>query len=242
MLNLALSILPGVLIIIYIYKKDKYEKEPKHLIFKCVLLGMLSIIPAVIGTLSIESMMGVENPGESASVVVLAIYAFVAVGLSEEFGKFLFLRYYIYRKDEFDEPMDGIVYAVAIGMGFAILENIFYVLNGGLSVALMRMFTAVPAHAAFAVIMGYYVGLAKFEKHPSKVSSLMSQGIIYAALVHGAYDFFLFSNNVIGLFILAFVVLIAAIFMSRKLINIHVENSPHKVGEKKDISDHFIDD
>ena len=228
MLNLILSILPGVLIIIYIYKRDKHEREPYRYILICVLLGMLSCIPAIAGTLSVEAMMGVNNPSASKNMMTVATYAFIAVALSEEFAKFLFLRFYIYRKPEFDEPMDGIVYAVTISMGFAILENVLYVLEGGLHVAILRMFTAVPGHAAFGVIMGYYVGLAKFESDQVKSTRLMLQGLLFAAFVHGAYDFFLFQNNYAALSILAFVVLIVGVYMSKKLIKEHVDNSPHR--------------
>jgi len=191
---------------------------------------MLSCIPAVIGTTYIEPLLGVENPGESENIMVVAFYAFAAVGFSEEFAKFIFLRFYIYRKPEFDEPMDGIVYAVMIGMGFAILENILYVMQSGLSVAILRMFTAVPGHAAFGVIMGYYVGLAKFSNNPIP---LQVQGVLYATLVHGAYDFCLFQQNYAMLTLFAFVVLYSSIYMSRKLIKLHVENSPHKYGIKE---------
>jgi len=227
MLAFFLSILPGVLIIIFIYKKDKYEREPKHYLFKCVLFGMLSCVPAVLGTLGFEALLNLKGASHSPDITVVAIYAFVAVALSEEFAKFLFLRYYIFPKREFDEPMDGIVYAVSIGMGFAILENVLYVLEGGLALALLRMFTAVPGHAAFGVIMGYYVGLAKFEKNKTRATTLLLLGVLAAATVHGAYDFFLFQNSMKSLALLAFVVIILGIYMSSKLIKKHVENSPH---------------
>ena len=135
-------------------------------------------------------------------------------------------------------------------MGFAILENILYVAQGGLSLAILRMFTAVPGHAAFGVIMGYYVGLAKFDKNNQV--RLLTQGVIFAAIVHGAYDFFLFQNNFAALTLLAFVVLIYGIRLSSKLIKLHQENSPHTNKETilattdekdkgDDFSDHLID-
>jgi RsiW-degrading membrane proteinase PrsW (M82 family) len=227
MLNFILSILPGVLIIIFIYNKDRYEKEPYRYIFFCILMGMLSCAPAIVGTLLVESAMDTPNPVSSSNMGVVAFYAFIAVGLSEEFAKYIFLRFYIYPKEEFDEPMDGIVYAVVISMGFAILENILYVFESGLNTAILRMFTAVPAHAAFGVIMGYYVGLAKFESNPSKSVHLHLKGLLLAALVHGTYDFFLFQSNYIFLSLLAFVVLFIGIWMSNKLIKLHLINSPY---------------
>jgi RsiW-degrading membrane proteinase PrsW (M82 family) len=251
-LSFFLSILPGVLIILFIYWKDKHEREPKRYIFICVLLGMLSCIPAIFGTLGFEMLFNIKNGNSSPNIGVVAVYAFVAVGLSEEFGKFLFLRFYMYRKAEFDEPMDGIVYAVCIGMGFAILENILYVYYqdpGGIRLALLRMFTAVPGHAAFGVIMGYYVGLAKFEKIKSKRTFLLIIGVTAAAAIHGAYDFFLFQQAMKSLALLAFVVLIAGIYMSSKLIKKHIDNSPHNENfkgndhnqQENDLSEDIID-
>lgn len=234
--NLFLSLLPAILIIIFIYRKDKHEQEPYKYIIICTLLGILSCIPAIMGTIGIESLMNVSNPSESLNILIVAFYAFVAVAFSEEFAKFLFLRFYIYRKPEFDEPMDGIVYGVVIGMGFALFENILYVMEGGVGVALLRMFTAVPGHAAFGVIMGYYVGIAKFEKDSSKSMILMVQGVLFATLVHGGYDFCLFQKNYARLTLFAFVILILGVRMSLKLIKLHVANSPHKEGvvEKTD--------
>ena len=80
------------------------------------------------------------------------------VALTEE-AKFIALRYYAFRNKNFNEPFDGIIYAVYISMGFAFV-NILYVSQGGMQVAILRTFTAVPAHAMFAVMMGYYAGLA----------------------------------------------------------------------------------
>ncbi len=232
MLNFVLSLLPGILIVLFIYHKDKHEKEPYRYVFFCLLFGMLSCIPAIMGTLAVEYAMGMPAPAQSLDLRVVAFYAFIAVGLSEELAKYIFLRLYIYRKEEFDEPMDGIVYAVIISMGFAILENVLYVYEGGLNVAILRMFTAVPGHAAFGVIMGYYIGLAKFHPSPRQSFRLHLQGIFSAALVHGAYDFFLFQNNFILLSFLAFAILIIGIWMSNRLIHLHLENSPHNEENK----------
>ncbi|BDS11969.1 PrsW family intramembrane metalloprotease [Aureispira anguillae] len=228
LISLILSILPGIFIIYYIYNKDKYEKEPFYYIAFCFLFGVLSCIPAILGTLSVEYWMGVPDPPKSLDMKVVAFYAFVAVALSEELAKYIFLRCYIYRKEAFNEPMDGIVYAVVIGMGFAIVENILYVIDGGIQAALVRMFTAVPGHATFGVIMGYYVGLAKFEPRKNQSIKLHLQGVLLAIGVHGTYDFFIFQNNYALLSVLAFVVLFASIRMSKQLIQQHLDNSPYQ--------------
>ncbi|EJF53086.1 putative membrane protein [Saprospira grandis DSM 2844] len=221
---LALSVLPGLAICYYIWRRDKHEPEPKHLLFFCFLFGMLSTVPAVF----LETMG--QNMGIIADENFLKTFAFAVgvVGFSEEFCKFLFLRYYIYPKKEFDEPMDGIVYSVMVSMGFATLENVLYVAQGGYEVAFLRMFTAVPAHAAFAVIMGYFVGLGKFHLHKGKESLFLLKGLGLAALVHGLYDFFIFQVNFPSLQYLTFVVLFVAIFISFPMIKRLLHISPHK--------------
>ena len=127
-------------------------------------------------------------PGSSGSgILSIAIYTFVIIAFSEEFSKYIFLRYYSYRKRSFNEPFDGIIYMVMVGMGFATIENLMYVLVQTLlqnqwATAGMRAITAVPAHASF-IVMGYYAGLAKFSKDKEK--QLLMQGILYATILHG---------------------------------------------------------
>jgi len=112
-----------------------------------------------------------------------------------------------------------------VSMGFATAENIFYVIAGGLSTGFLRMFSAVPAHAAFAIIMGYYIGLAKFRQH--RFFYLLT-GLLLAALAHGIYDFFLLQQNIPGLAILSFVILILIIILSFRAIKVHRRNSPFR--------------
>ena len=123
-------------------------------------------------------------------VIYYFFFAFVAVGFSEEGSKYLMLRAYAYRRKAFDEPLDGIIYGVMVSMGFATLENILYVTRHGFQTAILRAFLSVPAHACFGVIMGYYVGMAKFSKTRARYYKRL--GLLLAVLFHGAFDFFLF--------------------------------------------------
>jgi RsiW-degrading membrane proteinase PrsW (M82 family) len=126
------------------------------------------------------------------------------------------LRIYAFRQKEFDEPFDGIVYGVVVSLGFAAVENIFYVMDGGVSVGLLRMFTAVPAHASLGVIMGYYFGLA--WQHPESAWKYKLRGLISAIALHGAYDFFLMQNNIPAFALFSFLGLFISIRLALKAI------------------------
>ncbi len=180
---LALAIAPGIAICLFIFHRDVYNREPKLTLLVSFLLGAASILPAIYIEKSFD---GVFNN----SIPQTAAKAFFVVALTEELGKFLALRYYAYRKKSFDEPLDGIVHAVIVSMGFATVENILYVSQGGYGTAIMRMFLSVPAHATFGVVMGYHVGRAKFNKEKSM--QLLALGLFWAVFFHGMFDMFLF--------------------------------------------------
>jgi RsiW-degrading membrane proteinase PrsW (M82 family) len=150
-------------------------------------LGMAATIPALLTQMLAED---VRTEPWRHSILSYAWYAFIIVALSEEGSKFLVLRFYAYPQRTFREPFDGIIYSVMIGMGFATVENIEYVHQFGLETGFSRFFLAIPAHASFAVLMGYPMGKAKFT--PRHRVWLMGQGLLVAVLFHGSYDFFLF--------------------------------------------------
>lgn len=218
-----LAIAPAMVIILYIYFKDKFEKEPIKFLFKNFVLGATAsiVITAIFGTL-----MGVVLPvTDSLSVFQMAIKAFITVALVEEFSKYVIVRFVAQRNKEFNEPFDGIVYAVMVSMGFATLENILYTFQYGAGTGVLRAFTAVPAHATFAILMGYFMGKAKFS---SNRRMLNLTGLLVATLFHGAYDFFLFVNFIPGIAIGAFVSLIIGLYFSRIAMKRHQKNSQFK--------------
>lgn len=229
MMLLALAIAPGLAICLLMFVLDKYDPEPVGLLLKSFLLGMFCVaLPLVFQLLA--SMYGFRETNNS--LLDTAFFAYGIVGLSEEFAKFLVLRFYAYPKNAFNEPLDGIVYAVMIGMGFATLENIAYVGQYGFSTGVARMFLSVPAHATFAILMGYYVGLAKFI--PAERNMLLLKGLLIAIFFHGSFDFFLFSgNNILALGAAVFTLIIAArlsyratrkdMMLSKKLFRRHYD-------------------
>lgn len=210
---LALAVAPGFAICLFIYLMDKYDREPTGLLIKSFLLGMACVaLPLLIQGLAVT--MGLrENDG---TLLGTAAFAYGVVGVSEELAKFLVLVLFAYPKKAFNEPLDGIVYAVMIGMGFATLENIAYVGKYGFGTGVARMFLSVPAHATFAILMGYYVGMAKFIRDRS--STLLFQGLLIAIFFHGTYDFFLFLGNNIFLMGASVITLIFAVRLSIKAI------------------------
>ncbi|AUC86500.1 PrsW family intramembrane metalloprotease [Polaribacter sp. ALD11] len=221
---LLLAIAPVTIIILYIYFKDKYEKEPIGILTKSFLLGatvsiILTFILGYIASIFIP-ITDIKN------VFQQFLKAFIVVALVEEFSKYVIVKFYAQKNKEFNEPFDGIVYSVMVSMGFAALENILYTFQHGAATGLTRAFTAVPAHATFAILMGYFMGKAKFSKHKVKLNLL---GLLLATLFHGAYDFFLFINFIPGMWIGAIISLILGIVLSRKAIRKHQNSSIFKV-------------
>jgi len=214
---------PVFIIIIYIYLKDKYEKEPTSLLLSSFLYG--AIVSIIITTIIYYVLDIILPLKDEFSIWQQFVKAFFVVGLVEEFSKYFIVRYYAQPKPQFNEPFDGIVYAVMISMGFAATENIFYVLEGGLSTAIIRSFTAVPAHATFGILMGYYMGKAKFSTNKALLNIT---GLLLASLFHGAYDFFLFIEFIPGIWIGAFISLVIGIIISKRAIKKHQERSQFK--------------
>jgi RsiW-degrading membrane proteinase PrsW (M82 family) len=220
---LLLAIAPVFSIILYIYVQDKYEKEPTRLLISSFLFGA---IVSVLIVFVLYFFTGRLIPiTDEFSIWQQFIQAFIVVALAEEFSKYVIVKYYAQPKKAFNEPYDGIIYAVMVSMGFACTENIMYVLDGGYETAILRAFTAVPAHATFGILMGYYMGKAKFSNHRLVLNLT---GLLLATLFHGAYDFFLFINFIPGISIGAFVSLIIGIVLSRKAIKKHQKDSKFK--------------
>ncbi|MGJ8593566.1 MAG: PrsW family intramembrane metalloprotease [Aquaticitalea sp.] len=218
------AIAPILVVVIFIYFMDKHEKEPvRELIINFLLGAIVSIIITTLLYVIIEIPLPLHD---HTSIFEQFIKAFFVVGLTEEFSKYVIIRYYAQPHKEFNEPFDGIIYSVMVSMGFAATENMMYVLQGGVETAIIRAFTAVPAHATFGILMGYFIGKAKFSNNRV---ILNLTGLFLAALFHGAYDFFLFIDFIPGIWVGAFVSLFIGIILSRKAIRKHQQNSIFKV-------------
>ena len=226
-----LSILPGIVICFYIYYQDKHEKEP----FSLLLINFLfSVLSGYIVGYYIYDFTDRLFDFSSDNFLISLTSCIIGIGLIEEFCKFIFVRYITYYFKDFNEPMDGVVYCVMVSMGLATLENIIYVFNAGSdgeSLAIIRMFTAVPMHAICAIIMGYYIGLQKFKKK----NGVALKGLIWASIFHGLYDAFILSDSVkeeLVLFLIT-ILFFVSFQICLRLIEKHVDISPFKPNYKK---------
>ena len=182
------AIVPSVLLVWYFHARDAYP-EPARVIWATFGFGVLAVIPVLAVGIPLHlAVARIEHP-----VLASALEAFFVAAIPEEFFKLVVLLFYCMRKEAFDEPMDGIVYGVVASLGFAALENLLYVVDGGTGVAFSRAFTAVPLHAFLGAIMGYYVGQA--WKNPARRTALIVRGYGIAVLLHGVYDFPLMTMN-----------------------------------------------
>lgn len=179
------SITPVILFLYIIFKKDK-NNEPIKLLSKCFFGGFLSVIITLIIDIPMESIGSLFHSPFSKSF----FDAFFVAAIPEEFSKFIIFYWVIWKSNLFDEHYDGIVYAVFISMGFALVENVMYVFQNGLAVAVMRAILAVPGHGLFAVVMGYFLSRAKFSKDGSQKLYIVFS-LLFPMLLHGTYDFLL---------------------------------------------------
>ncbi len=192
---LLLALAPAIILMMYVYFRDKYEKEPVALILKGILLGAIIIFPVGL----IEKY--ISGFGTGFEKIPKAAYdGFIVAGATEEVFKFLMVFILIWRNRNFNEKFDGIVYAVSVSLGFAAVENIFYVFsNQSMQVGLLRAFTAVPGHTIFGIVMGFYIGLARFSTNNK--GKWLLRAFVVPWLIHGVYDFLLMSGHPILLLI-----------------------------------------
>ncbi len=216
-LLLTLSQAPIVLFLSYIYLKDKNDTEPLKLLFKTFLSGILVAFPILLVEFIFQFAIPLVPFGKFGIVFVEAVFG---IALVEEGFKYLAVKKVAYRHAEFNEPYDGIMYAVVASLGFASIENIFYVLPQGLSTGILRMFTAVPLHAMCGVMMGFYIGLAKFTADPKKAKGYLVIAVLAPTIAHGLYDYFLMVDTN-ALIPLAAFILVVQLILTKKAISLY---------------------
>lgn len=185
LLILSAALLPAFLLWLYIWQKDP-QPEPTSWLVKAVVCGMAICIPIAFLEMLIQTLLwGID--GGPTTLIGTTIQAFAVAALPEESFKLLALWLLLRKNHYFDEHFDGIVYAVCVGLGFAAVENVFYVFNEEewLSVAISRALLAVPGHYAFAILMGYYYSVYHFVDRTPKVAACI---LLAPVAAHGVYD------------------------------------------------------
>lgn len=191
---ILISVLPIFIIGFFVYMNDR-EKEPLSLLFKLLFLGACSSIPIIV----IESFLRLYFPIYiGVCSFINFFHIFVSVALIEEIFKYGITYFISYNNKNFCNLYDMIVYATFVSLGFALVENIFYVLDNGVNVGILRSLFSVPGHACYGIVMGYFLGLAKISdvnknKKKSRMQSYL--GLLLPVLMHTFYDFCLFSNS-----------------------------------------------
>ena len=214
MLLILAAVLPAAYLMIRVYRSDRMEPEPARLLIGLVLLGMIST--ALAGTAeqigdAILRYLGAEED----SLLYNALFFFLVVGPAEEGFKYAVLRWRTWRHPAFDCQYDGVVYAVFVSLGFALWENIGYVLMFGMQTAIARALTAVPGHACFGVFMGAWYGIAKryslygYETESKRCRWLC---VIVPAVIHGCYDFIASLES--EYFVLVFLAFVIVMFIT----------------------------
>jgi len=232
---LALGLAPGIFWLWLIYRWDKYQPEPRGLVIRTFLLGMLVVIPVLflevalvlplyfpdLTSISIDSL-GNLSAGEQA------YFAFIVAGFSEELGKFLVVRTTIFNSPYFDEPADGIVYSAAAALGFASLENVVYIVQGW-QIILIRGPISTTAHVMFSMLWGYPLALQKLGRRNGRL--LTWGGLAAAMAAHGLFDFLALTPNGVSLLVMPFFVGMAVLFFFMMRHSRRISPKRNRVGE-----------
>ncbi len=179
-----IAFLPGLFWLWFYYKKDLHQ-EPLKWIVKVFLWGMLATIPAIILELFFDFIGQIYLI--EGTLAFIAVSTFVVVAPIEEFLKYFVVRRTVFKDKVFDEKIDGVIYCIAAGLGFATFENILAAVTSGEGIVLARAVTATLLHAVASGIVGFYLGQAKFK--PQKSKRLIVFGLVFAVVVHGLYNF-----------------------------------------------------
>lgn len=171
----VLAVAPCFYLLWHFHHADRYKSESASLLLGTFVLGGICAVIAAI----IE-----PSQPKNAGIGLTFLYFLFGVALIEESAKFLVVRILPYRSKQFDEAMDGVIFGIAAGLGFAAVENVFYTFAYGGAVALFRAFVSVPGHAFYAAVMGYYLGQAKVRRMPW----LAIRGLALAILLHAVFD------------------------------------------------------
>lgn len=198
-----LALAPPIGFLIYILRYDRVEPEPMGYVARMLFLGAFTVVPAaLIEGVLLESLLFTGD-----GLTQAGLQSFLVIAPVEEVLKLLVVLLFAWRSRNFNEPNDGIVYAGAVSIGFAMSENVLYVLEHGFGVGIARALTAIPGHTFTGVLMGRFVGMARFAQPRGRRIGNMAAGLLLAWLLHGLYDTFVLSGTGWALMVFPMVVL-----------------------------------
>ena len=210
---IAAAIIPALVLLVKIYRLDRLEKEPISLLLSLVFLGILSTALASLAEQLGDLILAFFLPEQSLAYQLILYFGVVA--FAEEGFKYLLLKKRTWQSPHFNCEFDGVVYAAFVSLGFALWENIGYVLRYGLATAMARALTAIPGHACFGVFMGVWYGVAKRQEmagEPEASSRSRRLAVVLPALLHGLYDYIATQQR--ESLSLAFIAFVAVLFMT----------------------------
>lgn len=187
---IAAAVIPAIFLMIRVWRADRLEPESPAILLRLVVAGVLSALIALCSERILSFIL--DRAVEQSTLLYAVLLYFVVVAVSEEGAKYFMLRLRTWRSEEFNCQYDGVVYAVFVSLGFALWENISYVMHYGFQTALVRAVTAIPGHACFGVFMGVFYGAAKrLDNEGKRTASRVCRrvGLLLSILLHGAYDF-----------------------------------------------------
>ena len=204
---IAAAVVPAIFLMVKVYQADRLEKEPIGMLIGLLILGIIST--SLAGTTEELGSIALANLFPNGGLLSDALLYFIVVALSEEGFKYLVLKTRTWKSPHFNCQFDGVVYAVFVSLGFALWENIAYVLRFGVGTAVARAVTAVPGHACFGVFMGVWYGVAKRYELAGRVEEsahARKMALLIPILLHGVYDFIAsMENDIMSIIFLVFV-------------------------------------
>mgnify|MGYP003818116077 CR=1 FL=1 len=213
---LCAALLPPFLLLRMVYRMDRVEPEPRPLLIRLFVWGVLCALPVMVLELWGQD---VAEQFRGSRALYLFLSYFMIPGFIEEGMKYAALRRLTWRDPAFNYKFDAVVYAVFASLGFAAIENVLYVFDYGVGVAVTRAVMAIPAHATFGVIMGAGYAQAKCLAMRGDLPAAKTHGAsawLIAAIAHGAYDYILmvYGGAVFAVYFIALVVVGVALAKS----------------------------
>ncbi|MBR2259965.1 MAG: PrsW family intramembrane metalloprotease [Blautia sp.] len=204
---LAAAVIPAIFLMVKVYRSDRLEKESTYMLWDMVKAGIFSSLIALVLERVFGTLLDLTVTGKGLYDVLLY---FGVVALSEEGAKYFMLRRKSWNSEEFDCQYDGVVYAVFVSLGFALWENISYVMHYGFATAVVRAVTAIPGHTSFGVFMGVFYGIAR--KYQNRYEAGKSRwfrflAVLVPVFLHGSYDY-IASTEIGTVYFIGFIVLL----------------------------------